>query len=183
MVAQVATTRQYHQLDAQVAARGFAHDLSFGAPICRWVRDEIKLDLMPTDPGILGFHNRWHSLAVETAVWVALPGGITIRLIIAPVFIATKLEAFHGRGENDYLASHDLEDILTVVDGRPELVEEARRERVDLRRYLSEQFSNLLANQDFVQAMPGHLPADGASQAHLPELMRRLKLLVETDRA
>lgn len=42
----------------------------------------------------------------------------------APYFCATKLEAFGGRGKNDYLASHDLEDLITVVDGRPELLED-----------------------------------------------------------
>ena len=99
------------------------------------------------------------------------------------MFIATKLEAFHGRGAKDYLASHDLEDILSVIDGRAELVEEAQSEGVELRRYLSEQFSNLLAEQDFVQAMPGHLPADRASQARFPELMKRVKQLAALNSA
>jgi hypothetical protein len=31
--------------------------------------------------------------------------------------VATKLEAFLKRGGGDYIASHDLEDIVTVVDG------------------------------------------------------------------
>ena len=38
--------------------RGFKHDLSPEAPICRWVLDGAMLDLMPSEPGILGFHNR-----------------------------------------------------------------------------------------------------------------------------
>lgn len=41
------------------------------------------------------------------------------------MFIATKLEAFADRGGGDFLASHDLEDITTVTDGRPELTDEA----------------------------------------------------------
>jgi hypothetical protein len=43
-------------------------------------------------------------------------------LVFWSPFVATKFEAFHGRGNNDHLASHDLEDIITVVDGRPELM-------------------------------------------------------------
>ena len=55
--------------------------------------------------------------------------GETIKLIAAPVFIATKLEAFKDRGKDasgqpDLLGSHDLEDIITVSDRRPELIEE-----------------------------------------------------------
>jgi predicted nucleotidyltransferase len=181
VVAKVATTAQYHELETAVASHGFAHDMSPEAPICRWVRDGVKLDLMPSEPGILGFHNRWYPLAVETAEWVTIPGGMTIRLITAPAFVATKLEAFGGRGANDYLASHDLEDILTVVDGRPELVEEVRRESIDLRRFFAQQFTALIADPDFMQAMPGHLPPDAASQARLPELIRRLKQIAESD--
>ena len=68
------------------------------APICRWIGAGITLDLMPSGPGVLSFHNRWYPLAVETAHPVQLPSGRTIALIAAPVFIGTKLEAFHDRG-------------------------------------------------------------------------------------
>lgn len=43
--------------------------------------------------------------------------GMVIRHISAPLFIVTKLEAFAGRGNADYLFSHDLGDILAVVVG------------------------------------------------------------------
>ncbi len=179
VVAEVTSTAQYHRLEARVAALGFAHDVSPEAPICRWVRGGVKLDLMPTEEGILGFHNRWYPLAVATAQWVQLPGGRSIRLIGAPVFIATKLEAFRDRGHNDYLASHDLEDLLTVVDGRPALVGEVRSADAALRRYLAEASTSLLADPAFLQAIPGHLPADAASQARLPGLLARLRTLAE----
>ena len=47
-------------------------------------------------------------------------------MVTAPVFLATKLEAFRGRGQGDFLFSHDLEDLMAVVDGRAALVEECR---------------------------------------------------------
>ena len=84
---------------------------------------------MPTVKNILGFANQWYPLAITTAQPVTLPSGQTIKLIAAPVFIATKLEAFKDRGKDasgqpDLLGSHDLEDIITVSDRRPELIEE-----------------------------------------------------------
>jgi predicted nucleotidyltransferase len=176
VVAQVATMAQYHQLEAATEARGFAHDRSPEAPVCRWMRGGLKVDLMPTEP-LLGFHNRWYRLAVDSAVSVTIPIGARIRLIAAPVFLGTKLEAFQGRGAADYLASHDLEDILTVVDGREELIAEARVASPELRTYLAERFSALLAVPDFIQAIPGHLPGDQASQARAPMLLRRLRSL------
>src|SRR5690606_2369652 len=91
---------------------------------CRWTGAGAVLDVMPSGPGILSFDNRWYSLAARTAGVVRLPGGPVIRLIAAPAFLATKLEALKDRGKGDYLFSHDLEDIVTVVDGRPSIVEE-----------------------------------------------------------
>lgn len=95
------------------------------------------LDVMPTDEDVLGFGNRWYSVAVRTAQSVQLPSGRSIRLIAPPVFLATKLEAFHGRGGGDFLASHDLEDIAVVIDGRPELVNEVATCEIAPRIYLA----------------------------------------------
>jgi hypothetical protein len=89
----------------------------------------------------------------------ALPGGGQIKLISAPVFIATKLEAFRDRGQGDYLASHDLEDIVTVIDGRPDIVAEIKSAPSAVGVYLKESLGGLLQQQAFVQAIEGHLPA------------------------
>ncbi|MFO7541808.1 MAG: hypothetical protein R6W97_03215 [Thiobacillus sp.] len=177
VVVHAISTADYHAMEKAVEARGFKHDLSPEAPICRWVLHGIALDMMPSQPGILGFHNRWYPLAIETAVRINLPDGLDIRMITAPVFVATKFEAFHGRGNNDYLASHDLEDIITVVDGRPELQQEIDSADGDLRRYIAIEFNTLLEGHDFLMALPGHLPGDAASQARLPELIRRMRAI------
>ena len=83
-----------------------------------------------------------------------LQSGLSIRLISAPVLIATKLEAFNDRGHSadgqpDYLGSHDLEDIITVVDRRPELLTECTDSSSALREYLAQSFGRLLADPDF----------------------------------
>jgi len=99
-------------------------DTSEDAPICRWKADDVILDAMPTDPKILGFGNQWFTSAYEASEWTDLPSGKQIRLLQAPYFLVTKFEAFACRGENDYLMSRDMEDIVTVIDGRPEIVAE-----------------------------------------------------------
>ncbi len=177
VVVQVASTREYHAMESALRKRGFTHDMSEEAPICRWLYDSLQLDLIPSVPGILGFHNRWYTYAVESAQEAKLPSGASIKLITAPAFVATKLEAFKGRGAQDYLASHDLEDIITVIDGRAPLLDEARATPSELRQYLAEQVRALLEIPDFLDALPGHLPGDPASQAKLPRLIEKLQLL------
>jgi hypothetical protein len=168
---------EYHALERQLESGGFRHDRSPDAPICRWTVGSALLDVMPTDESVLGFGNRWYEEAIHTAIQVALPSGRKICLISPPAFLGTKLEAFHGRGAGDFLASHDLEDIITVIDGRPELTKEVRQASPQLREYLVAQIRALLKNENFLEAIPGHLPGDVASQARLPELLNRLRSL------
>ena len=179
VVAEVATITEYHRIEAQLASRGFKHDTSPDAPICRWVGAGVTLDVMPSQPGVLSFHNRWYPLAVSTALAVSLPSGRSIKLITAPLFIATKLEAFKGRGNGDFLASHDLEDIVTVADGRPALADELRRGPQELRAYLAAELSSLVSTPEFLDALAGHLPGDAASQSRLPMLIELLKRLAQ----
>jgi predicted nucleotidyltransferase len=179
LVAHVASKQEYHALERQFEALGFVHDLDADAPICRWRCRSVTVDLMPTEPGILGFHNRWYPLAVESAVAVALPNNLIIKLVTAPVFLGTKLEAFKGRGKGDYMASHDLEDVITVIDGRVTLLEEVIQSPPELRTYLATEIRQLLANRDFMDALPGQLPADRGSQARVPGLISKLRKLSE----
>ena len=183
MVARAATAREYHEAERQLQARGFVHDLSQDSPICRWRLQEIVVDLMPSEDGVLGFHNRWYSLAVKTSQVVSLDDAVSIRLIAAPVFIATKFEAFQGRGKGDFLMSHDLEDIITVVDGRAKLADEARAFPAELREYLASNFRALQASPDFLDALAGHLPGDAASQARLPGLLEKIRAIAQLDQS
>lgn len=174
IVAQVANTAGYHQLETQLRSKGFVQDMRANAPICRWSYQGIAVDVMPTDKSILGFANRWYPLAISHATHFDLDKNCKIRLIAAPFFIATKLEAFEDRGKADMLLSHDMEDIVTVVDGRPSLMDEIREAPIELQEYIAQKFSALLQNEDFLSVLQGYLPGDLASQARLPLLERRL---------
>lgn len=179
IVAQVANTAGYHQLEAQLRSKSFVQDMSAKAPICRWSYQGVAVDVMPTDKSILGFANRWYPLAIKYANEFVLDADNIIRLIAAPFFIATKLEAFEDRGKSDLLLSHDMEDIVTVIDGRPSLIEEMRQTPAELQEYIAEKFSALMQNEDFLSVLQAYLPGDSASQARLPSLERKLNELAQ----
>ena len=82
----------------------------------------IPVDIMAADDGPLGPTNRWYRIGFEK-VWQLKVKGHEIRLLSAPAFIATKFEAFTNRG-SDYRTSHDIEDIIYVMDNRTTIVEE-----------------------------------------------------------
>lgn len=166
---------QFYSIEAEVAARGFVRDMQSGV-ICRWIHTQtgVLFDLMPVDPGVLGFSNPWYAEAVRTAETVSIGNGITIRRVSGPAFVATKLQAFAdpNRGANDFLASHDLEDVLNVVDGRPELIEELAAAPQPLRDAVRKAVKTLLQNPDFANALPG-LIADGNRSGIVMERLRR----------
>jgi hypothetical protein len=179
VVIEVASRIAYMELGNELTSRGFRPDQSEGAPICRWVFEDLLLDLMPSDATLLGFGNRWYPDAIRTAWVCSLPSGQRIRVVAPPYFLATKLDAFSGRGGGDYLASHDLEDLVAVIDGRPEIQEEVASADPALRAFIAAAFATLLADATFPYALQGHLPPDAASQNRLPRLLQRMKSIAE----
>jgi predicted nucleotidyltransferase len=173
-IAEITSYANYATFGEQLRSLGFSEDGSEGAPLCRWRHGEIKLDLMPLDEKILGFSNRWYEEAMGSATEQHIADALTIRVVSPVYFCATKLEAFKGRGGGDYLSSHDLEDLITVVDGRPELYQELKAAPLDVRSYIANAFKTFLKSNAFKTALPGHLLPDPASQARLGIMVERL---------
>lgn len=180
VIVEVASRGDYYRLAESLRNAGFSEDTSEGAPVCRWLVDGIIVDVMPTDDEILGFSNRWYRDALQNASVRLLGEDMAIRLVTAPYFLATKLDAFHNRGADDYLGSHDLEDIITLIDGRPEIVEEVGNAPDDLKVFLCSEFRAFLKSRAFLDALPGHLFPDSANQKRVPILIERIKTLCDS---
>lgn len=172
LVVEVATRADYYALRKDLLAAGFRES---GDLICRWTINSISVDIMPTRREILGFENPWYEEAVRTALPTRLPSGAIIRLIAPPLFLATKLEAFHSRGHEDFAMSHDMEDIITVVDGRPELPDEVANASPDVQTYLESEIAEILEDPAFLEAVPWHFRSDEQDQARVPIAISRLR--------
>jgi hypothetical protein len=177
VIVEVISHVDYFRLQERLRENGFGESMDEEV-ICRWKYKEIILDVMPTDERILGFSNLWYAEAFRNAKDIVIDD-MTIKLIRAPYFLGTKLEAFFGRGKADYMASHDLEDLITVLDGRIEIVEEVQQSKEGIKRYLAEQFRQLLENDEFLDALPGHLPPDEASQRRVPMVEARMRQIAD----
>jgi hypothetical protein len=73
-----------------------------------------------------------------------------------------------------------MEDIISVLDGRPEIVAEVQRSNEVLRAHLAMRFTALLRDANFTAALPGHLPGDAASQARVPLVVERITAISES---
>jgi hypothetical protein len=154
-IAEITSYAEYAAFGGRLRVQGFEEDTREGAPLCRWIHHATTLDVMPLDGNILGFSNRWYRAAMESSVTVRLSHDLEIRIVTGPFFLGTKLEAFKGRGMGDFFGSHDLEDLIAVVDGRPELVAEVQAAAAELRAYLRAGIGGLLKAPGFLDALPG----------------------------
>lgn len=159
---------------------GLEEDMTTGAPRCRWRFKDIPrqiVDIMPTRGDVLGFSTEWYPEAFQSAKPFQLPGGPLIRLVTPPYFLATKLTAFHDRGRQDPMISHDLEDIIAVVDGRASLVMELQAAPPGVRAFVAAAWRGLLETGGVPALLEAHLGPDEGSQARAGLVLARIEAM------
>ena len=180
-IVKVTTYSQYTSIQEKLRKKGFKDVVKEDGPICRMKIGSILVDVLPVNGDFLGFNNKWYERAIETAEERAVKVGDepkTIRVVNAPLFICTKLDAFKDRGNGDFMASHDIEDIVAVLNGRKELWDECWLMPADVRSYLKKSFSELLHKNAFLDAVPGMLPY--GSQGRERIIRRRMSLIANS---
>ncbi|MBX3586941.1 MAG: hypothetical protein KF796_09855 [Ramlibacter sp.] len=156
-IVQVASLAAYHRLAKGLMERGFTQTMADNTPPFRWFWNRMQLDLVPLDDKVLGFANPWYRVGFEAALSVELAAGFKVRHLSAPHFLATKFEAFKDRGQNDVYASHDLEDIMTVMEGRAAVVQEVVAANDAVSTHVGRSVAALLNTPTFHDALPGLL--------------------------
>jgi predicted nucleotidyltransferase len=173
VIAGILNYGDYVAFSERLRRAGFQEDAGYEPLTCRWFHGGLQLDVLPITKEVLGYTNLWYKSALEHASLYTLPGGLSIRLVTAPYFLGTKMEAFRGRGQMDFLASHDLEDFVALLDGRDTLLEEITACPSDLRQYLAEAADGLLGESAFLDVLPGFVLDEG----RVPLLRTRLTQL------
>jgi len=174
LVAEVTSLNDYYESLGKLKGSGFKED-QFDDHMCRLKKGDLIVDVMPTQE-ILGHSvNRWYAEAIKWARAVTLPNGVTINVISAPFFVATKLESFNSRGGGDFL-HHDMEDILNILDGREELLSELASAPAEVREFIREETDGYLADESFVDQLEWIFP-QGRSEVVLLRLRKLAGLL------
>jgi hypothetical protein len=128
------------------------------------VCDGVRVDIVATADTGIGPTNRWYRDAVASADTYLVEPGLEV-LAIAPIyFIATKLEAFRGRGRGDYQASHDLDDVFATLSGLEPLRTGIETAETEVARAVRSELSQLAGTDAFMDAVAGHFEGDAAGQ-------------------
>jgi predicted nucleotidyltransferase len=156
IVVEIARYKEYAAIEEKLRSKGFVNDVASGV-ICRYLIQGIIVDVMPTSEEVLGFSNKWYPAAFAKSVQIKLDDGLPIRIFSAPYFLATKLEAFTDRGENEGRFSPDFEDIVHVLNNRETVWEEIKQADESVKRYLKSEFEKLLGQEYIGEWISVHL--------------------------
>jgi predicted nucleotidyltransferase len=150
---------KYYALEEELRKLGFKHPMAERAPICRWEYSGIQVDVMPTEGKVLGFNNRWYADGMANTRTAELPDGQEIEIFSVSYLLASKIEAFQDRGRGDFMGSRDMEDIITVLDGCPDVKEEIGKAPKVVRYFLTQRFKEFLGDSRFIDSLQGHIEA------------------------
>jgi predicted nucleotidyltransferase len=140
VIVEILNYRGRVELEEKLRAIGFVNDQQV---ICRWHIEKIIVDIMPTDDSSIGFKNIWYPQGFKHAVDYVIDETCTVKILRAPYFIATKLEAFKTRGKGNGVQSHDFEDIVYVLENRQTIWDEINNADADVKKYLQIEFMKL----------------------------------------
>jgi predicted nucleotidyltransferase len=182
VIVEVVGMSQVEDLAEQLRKLGFQNDIN--GPTCRYLLDGLEVDIMPMDGSNWGFKTQWYPMAAQTATVVPVTFGddsVSIRLISAPLFVATKLDAFLDRGKNNYRDSEDIGDIIDVINGRPELLDELHKTQAVVREFIASNFMTMVKEPDFLEAITYNLLPDATSQARYDVILSRCHSISKFD--
>ena len=174
-IVEIVSRGQYNIFEDELRRLMFKNDIRLGAPLCRWIYEDITVDVMPINEQILGFSNRWYPEGIRNSTTASLPSGREISIFSLPYFVATKIEAFKNRGGGDFRISHDIEDIVIVLDS---LVDFSRMHRApdSVTQYLQEEFKIIINDDQFIESVSGYI---GYSQTSAGRAMRVVEFMKE----
>ena len=132
--------RHWQEVQEKLATLGFYPD-PYGHAICSFKYKDIPIDIMAIEDSPFGPAIRWYRIGFEN-LWTVKARNQEIKILSPPCFLATKFEAFNSRG-TDYRTSHDIEDIVYVIDNRIQIVEEIARDDIRIATFIKQQLRKI----------------------------------------
>ncbi|MEG4114132.1 MULTISPECIES: hypothetical protein [unclassified Microcoleus] len=174
-VVEIMSRAEYYNFSNLLRTLGLQESTESGAPLCRWQYEGISIDVMPCDSSVLGFSNRWYRPGIANSIRYQLPSGRQILIFSTPYLLASKIEAFIGRGGGNFYFSSDIEDIVALLDGRFSLFEEVQQADEEVKAFLSGWFRAELAN--LCEIAPAFLSPVAKNSGRTRLLLQRIERL------
>ena len=156
VIIEILNYKERGELEERLRKIGFSNDIDSGI-VCRYKIHGIVVDIMPTNDPSIGFSNKWYQEGFDNSVDYKIDEQCSIKILDAPYFIATKIEAFKGRGKNDGRTSQDFEDIVFILENRESIWQEINELEGDISTYFKNEFKELLKNKYLDEWIDSHV--------------------------
>ncbi|HQN74121.1 MAG TPA: hypothetical protein PLB16_11950 [bacterium] len=178
VVVKIVSRIEFNKFEESLRQLGFKNDVSEGAPICRWICNGIKVDVMPMISSVLGFGNIWYESGFNKREKRSLGNGIEIFVFPLMIYMAAKMEAVKDRGSADLRFSQDFEDIVYLFDNCDRIKEFFDQADEDVRIYLSKEFSSLEKMTVFKEAVMYAMPY-GSQDERIREILESVNYIIK----
>jgi len=177
IVPRITTYLQWTVLEAKLREHSWSPMMK--GPICRYVSPSgILVDMLPCHPEILGFAGKWYPVIAEDYIEVVVDG-VAIRIAQPAHLLASKIEAFEDRGNDDPVMSHDFEDIVSLVDGCGGLFASVVEQSDVTRNWIVAKLQHFQQSNWFIDATLGSLPRGGNQGDREKQFMDKWKRLTD----
>lgn len=156
VVVEIAGYSGFTQLEEKLRAVGFVNDIESGV-YCRYKIQGIIVDVMPTNDTAIGFSNKWYPEGFKNAIIVPLDEKTAVKIFSLPYFMASKWEAYKGRGKGDYRTSKDFEDLVYLFENVDDLQDQLNKVPTHIFNYLQEEFLKVIDTSDFKEGLYSHM--------------------------
>jgi hypothetical protein len=179
-VIEINSRKEFNNLEKILRLKGFVNDISPGAPICRWIYSDIKVDVMATEENVLGFSNLWYREGSEKKIVKFLPDGTAISIFPLEYYLASKFEALRNRGGHDLRQSHDFEDIIYILNSSLGVRESIANALPFVKTYLIGKLKEILSDSNSSEAIETALPY-GSGDERTEMILKLIRWMVGED--
>jgi len=180
IVLEILSHQENWKLEEDLRKKGFVNDTREGAPLCRWIVQEVTVDIMSVEEKIFGFTNKWYKEGYKKAFQLSAPLP-EVKILLLLYFLATKVEAFLGRGNGDFYGSHDMEDIISILEvvNAEDISQNMESASEGLKEYLALHLKAFKENSNFLDAVPGAVFNRLQPQAGLKRVLHNADSIIE----
>lgn len=175
LTVELAGLSDWARLQERLAELSFVPDFSEQV-ICRYLFEQITVDIMPANDSPFGISNPWYRPAFPYAFHQLIAPDLQIRLFPIEYILATKFAAFNGRG-TDPRTSHDFEDIVFITNNRIHLADEISAAHTDVRLFLQSKFRSIWNHPHRDEMLACHLSPFEAD-LRLPMILDKIRRII-----
>ena len=169
--------KEHTAFEELLREKHFQNDQTPNAPLCRWLFNGEKVDVMSMNEDVLSFGNQWYRPGFAKREPCVLPSGKTIYRLTATYYVATKIDALLSRGGEDWRGAKDFEDLVYVLNYCADFIDRFKAEDKHVQSFVSEQFAKMLSRPNIAEELECAISSDEIERTDL--VLETMKSIAE----